>query len=330
MGRTSPPISSSTANPSPSAAASRPPTARPSFPPPAALWPRAANLAYDSTRAQVLLFGGFGATTNNDTWLWDGRQWLQKASATNPSARQGAAVTDDPDHHVVLLFGGDSDGRYRGDTWLWDGTTWHQEFPVHSPLPRTGAAVIHDPVHHVVLLFGGYANGVLDDTWTWDGSDWTQLTPATSPPARHYARLAFDVARGNAVLYGGFGGLDDTWTWDGTTWTQRYPTNTPPGINTATPYPEQMVYDAARRLIVFADQIQHSSSTADDTMDTWIWNGANWTRLAPAASPPVRDGYGLAYDASRSVTVYAGGWAAANADATSTWGWDGANWSRIG
>lgn len=274
----------------------------------------------------MLLFGGLGATVSNDTWAWDGSNWLRKESTAMPSTRGGAALADDPYHHVVLLFGGDNAGDDRGDTWLWNGA-WHQACPAHSPSARTGAALTYDPVHHLVLLFGGSG---LNDTWVWDGKDWTQKSPATSPPGRLYARLAFDVARGNAVLYGGFDALIDTWTWDGTNWTKRHPTKTPPGFGEATPFPQQMVYDPARKVILFVLPVQHAASTADNTMDTWTWNGVTWTRLNPAASPPPRDGNGLAYDAKRSLVVFAGGFPFGGADPTTTWGWNGVTWSELG
>src|ERR1700704_320564 len=160
------------------------------FPPtpqvrPEGLWGRTANLAYDSTRAQVLVFGGVtDAPASNDTWVWDGHGWTKKLSAANPPKLEGAAITDDPDHHVVVLFGGDAVGYYYAETWMWNGSAWNQVFPAHSPSQRTGAAMTYDPVHHVVLLFGGHSDGGdLNDTWTWDGTDWTQIAPPTSPPA---------------------------------------------------------------------------------------------------------------------------------------------------
>ena len=294
----------------------------------APLWPRAANLAYDSTRSQVLLFGGLGATISNDTWAWDGSQWIRKESNVMASTREGAAIADDPHDHVVLMFGGDRTGDYWGDTWLWNGA-WHQVCPAHSPSPRTGAAVTYDPVRHLILLFGGFDGAQLNDTWLWDGTDWIKQSPVASPPARQYARLAFDPARSNAVLFGGYGALSDTWTWDGSAWTQRHPARTPLGVDDRTPFPEPMVYDAARKVILFVAPVQHVASTGADTMDTWTWNGASWTKLAPAASPPLRDGFGLAYDAGRSLVVLAGGFPIGSADPTTTWGWNGVTWSEL-
>jgi hypothetical protein len=337
-------VTSPTSTPTPAAAATPPPSPTPTASAPASptaapcpsssslvsapLWPRATNIVYDSATSQVVLFGGLGATTSNDTWGWDGDHWTRKDSSTMPTTRAGAALADDPQHHVVVMFGGDKTGDYRGDTWLWNGA-WHQACPAHSPSPRTGAAMTYDPARHALLLFGGFDGGELNDTWLWNGSDWIRQSPATSPPARQYSRLAFDLARGNAVLFGGFGGLTDTWTWDENNWTQRHPGRTPPGVGDRTPLPESMVYDSARKLILFVAPIHHSASTADGTIDTWTWNGTNWTRLAPAASPPPRDGYGLTYDAGRSVVVLAGGLPFGNGDPTTTWAWNGVTWAEL-
>lgn len=303
-------------------------------------FPLTANFAYDSTRDEVIVFGGGGGGIGSDeTWTWNGRAWTQRTSANSPSLRIGAAISDDPEHRVVVLFGGGGVGKALGDTWLWDGTNWKQVFPAHSPSPRAGAAVTYDPVHHVVLLFGG--NG-LNDTWTWDGVDWTLRISSTSsvasgprataPSGRSYARLAFDVTRGNAVLYGGSGysPLTDTWTWDGTKWTQRNPPTTPPATYQFTPVPLQMVYDPASKVIVFVDEVDHNSACAAHTMETWTWDGTNWTQVVSATSPPIRSGFGLAYDLKHSLTVLAGGWTCSFMDDTSTWGWNGSNWSKIG
>jgi hypothetical protein len=313
---------------SPAASPSPTPSPTPQRASPAGLWPRATNLAYDSTRGQVILFGGSGADVTNDTWTWDGKSWTQRTPASNPTKRKGAALVDDPDRHVVLLFGGDNSGIYRGDTWQWDGSNWTQLQPAHSPSPRTGAAVTYDTVNHVVILFGGDPAG--SETWTWNGTDWSQKTPAKFPPPRQYAMLAFDAARGNAVLFGGFDGIDDTWTWDGKSWTQRQPANTPPAAHEATPAPHQMAYDPIRKVVVMVNLTSHGPLTADSTMDTWTWDGTTWMRLTPANTPSVRANYGLAFDAARGVTILAGGWQIGSAEANSTWAWDGVNWSMVG
>jgi hypothetical protein len=42
-------------------------------------------MAYDAARGQVVLFGGYdGSGYLNDTWVWDGTNWVQKFPATVP------------------------------------------------------------------------------------------------------------------------------------------------------------------------------------------------------------------------------------------------------
>jgi hypothetical protein len=61
--------------------------------------------------------------------------------------------------------------------------------------------------------------------------------------------------------------------------------------------------------------------------DTWEWDGANWTALAPAVSPPVRHSHSMAYDAARRRTVLFGGSDEYRNVLSDTWEWDGGNWT---
>ena len=287
------------------------------------LWPRSTALAYDSTHSYVMLFGGRlnrGALMN-DTWIRQGGRWVQMHPAASPPAREGAVLVDEPEMRAVLLFGGHTDGGDVGDTWAWDGTNWTPLAPAQSPTPRTGAAATFDAVRHVVLLFGGSTGS--SETWTWNGQGWTQAKPAQSPPGRSFGRLGVDVAGGNAVLFGGFQALQDTWTWDGVTWTQQQTSTTPPGIHESSALTEQMAYDSDRKQLVLA-----APNEGTGKIETFTWNGSDWTKLSPAMSPTFVDGAGMAYDAADSITVLAGGYPQ-GAGATHTWGWDGTNWSAI-
>lgn len=62
----------------------------------------------------MVLFGGDdGAikTLDNDTY-----------PASSPPARYDAAMTYDPDHRRVIVFGGSAGSALLNDTWTWDGT----------------------------------------------------------------------------------------------------------------------------------------------------------------------------------------------------------------
>src|SRR4029079_18210067 len=86
-----------------------------------------AAAAYDVTRGQVVLFGGFDIVANHhlsDTWTWNGTAWTQVATS-GPTPRGAHAMGFDARTSVVLLYGGltDTNGASR-ETWAWNGTSW--------------------------------------------------------------------------------------------------------------------------------------------------------------------------------------------------------------
>ena len=146
-----------------------------------------ASIAWDGTR--FVLFGGLvpgpGGTqeTVDETWLWDGAQWLQScgqpAAPCGPTGRVlgGFAYLHGthPSSRGALLVGGlgfadDGTPSILGDIWLWDGTTWHQQAspwpdetsldgPPPSGLPFVGALAAL-PASCMVTLAGDF----VDDT----------------------------------------------------------------------------------------------------------------------------------------------------------------------
>src|SRR2546421_3827106 len=156
-------------------------------------------MAYDSTSARTVMFGGqlANGTSTNETWEWDGSNWTLKQPATSPSARNGETMVYDSIRHVTVLFG----GTIGNDTWEWDGVNWTLRNSTHTPPGRSFAAMAFDSARGKTVLFGGqgYPGGTFaqfGDTWEWDGTDWTQASPATSPVQRDNAAMAFDSARG--------------------------------------------------------------------------------------------------------------------------------------
>ncbi|MGA2577178.1 MAG: hypothetical protein ABSH24_14260 [Bryobacteraceae bacterium] len=65
--------------------------------------------------------------------------------------------------------------------------------------------------------------------------------------------------------------------------------------------------------------------------DTWSWRG-KWFTMSPAASPPARQGPGMACDAATGNTVLFGGSTAApvgtGTSLNDTWTWDGTTWTQ--
>jgi hypothetical protein len=132
---------------------------------------------YDSTRDQVLFFGGTtGSADVNDLWAWDGESWRQIDRGTGPSQRTHARMAFDQANEMMVLFGGFTNRGAVNDTWLWDGERWTEyESPV-TPPARGLAAMAYDPIREKIVLFGGYAENNLGDTWEWDiENGWNQV-----------------------------------------------------------------------------------------------------------------------------------------------------------
>jgi GH35 family endo-1,4-beta-xylanase len=264
-----------------------------------------AAMAYDVTRAQVVLFGGEqGTTALQDTWTWDGADWTHRAPSNSPPARGGAAMAWDGKAKKLLMFGGfDLLTVFYDDTWEWDGTNWNEQLAnldpsastgvsvaAAAPSPRTLAMMAEDTASQTIVLFGG-ANwqGVLDDTWVWydslEGGRWIPTTPTQSPSARQGGAFGFavgttgDVRYGGPVLFGGGGAnsslLQDTWAWDGRGWSNLGSTGSPSARRgtaaAAGPNGSMVLFGGA------------AASGAQG--DTWTWSGT--IDAAPLAAPTI-------------------------------------------
>lgn len=261
--------------------------------------------ATDTLRSKLVLFGG-GTVGTDDTWIFDGTDWVQQFPSPRPVARSVHSMAYDTARDRVVLFGGIANappfGR-RNDTWEWDGTTWLQRTPATVPPVRSGAAIVYDPVRQVTLLFGGDGDsGARGDFWQWDGTSWTQLTPAVLPPAVSNHHMVWDAVRQRVVLiafqWPAF--ACDTWEWDGTAWLQRTPATVPPPR--AGP---AAAFDANRGVtVLYGGSISGSAAYLDDT---WCWNGTNWVQDTTVHRPDGLAMHELAYLPSRkSVFVFGG------------------------
>jgi hypothetical protein len=287
-----------------------------------------------------------GFTSTSQTASVSGPNSIAAASDTNwqqvpfvsrpptPPVRDGGANAYDEARGVIVLFGGRNyeyiNGNWvfsqLGDTWTWDGQTWTELHPAHSPPSRVWTSMAYDPAIGKMILFGGQTcdGGLcsvwLNDTWAWDGNDWTQLTPANAPPPRNSTSLAYDPVRQQLVLFGGIASCcpavfdGDTWLFDGANWIQATPANSPSaryGDNSLMTY-----VPANNGIILFGGR-----DSSGQKNDTWLWDGTNWTQLAPPTSPPPSFDPTVVYYPPNSTALlylYEG----------DTWTWNGANWAR--
>jgi len=214
------------------------------------------GMVYDSGRGKVVLFGGDGgssATSENDTWEYDGVNWTLVTTASSPSARGKHTMAYDSARGKVVMFGGFggiSIGSLN-DTWEYDGVNWTEVTTTSIPIARQGQAMTYDSVRGKVVMFGGFASGIinaLNDTWEYDGVNWTQITTANPPSARDGHTMAYDSVRGKVVMFGGYRSynyFNDTREYDGVNWT-LVPTVSPPSTRDE----HAMAYDSVRQKVV--------------------------------------------------------------------------------
>lgn len=242
-----------------------------------------AAMAYDSTRAKFILFGGRSGSGYNleDTWEWDPVTgvWTDISPVGgHPSARSQHGMVFDKSVSKVLLFGGgrsapsSADGAgvtlSLGDTWEYDpvAKTWAARTVTTSPSARNDAGLVWDLARNKAVLFGGLqvdlagAAGVpKQDTWEWDSTagTWSERTAAGSKPSQRYGHtMAFDGTRSKVVVFGGSdmsngSARSDLWDWDPTTgaWTQRL-TGAEAGVPAGRMYARMVSDDARDRMVI--------------------------------------------------------------------------------
>ncbi|HTS49579.1 MAG TPA: IPT/TIG domain-containing protein [Bryobacteraceae bacterium] len=284
-------------------------------------------MAYDVVHSQVVMFGGvdMNGNTLGDTWVWDGSNWTQKFPGTSPPARLAASMAYDAGHSQVVLFGGSSGffGVTLNDTWTWDGANWTKMSPQNNASTSSQFPMAYDAVHSQVVLLGGTGN----ETWLWNGLNWNKQLPQTSPPSRQDSAMVFDAGIGQVVIFGGqdtnfssFTEFNDTWVWDGSNW-MRKPSNTQMIGRSR----HAMAYDAEhKQVVMFGGTYAHGVLPGNFLpIDTWTWDGSDWTKQSPLTTPPERERSAMAYDAAHSQVVMFGGVGEAGSGTyyNDTWTW---------
>lgn len=200
-----------------------------------------------------------------------------------------------------------------------------------GPKPRDGHSMAYDSLRKKLVLFGGAMNPreperYLGDTWEWDGEEWTQVAE-TGPSPRNGVGMIYDSKRGKVVLFGGGDSgatYGDTWEWDGTKWTWVADTGPSPRRLHA------MAYNSAQGyVLVFGGVKVAFGGSADQTSETWKWDGENWSLLTTKGPSP-RIYSSMVYDAARDrVVLYGGTQGPGSQEFRDTWEFDGAQWTLI-
>jgi hypothetical protein len=164
------------------------------------------TLVSDPITGHVMMFGGNDGTAGdhflNDTWIWNGTDWVQQQPASSPSARELPSMAGDTDSKTVVLFGGGDTTNDVQDLWTWNGSNWQQRFSTAVPVARAGAGMSYDAFHHQTVLFGVSNVALPSDTWLLDSSPGapTAVTAQNHADARSQVSWTAPVSDGGQVI----------------------------------------------------------------------------------------------------------------------------------
>ena len=273
--------------------------------PPARMY---AALAYDPNQQVAILFGGNeGWTPENDwphlgdTWQWDGENWMQLHSVSQPSPRRAPVMAYDVDRRVVVLFGGvgrdeNKNIVYLDDTWEWDGESWIEKHPEISPPARGDANMYYDPSRRKVILYGGWYGdgGFFDDVWEFDGQTWSKIFLEESRESSNSTIIFFEPERAPLLMDG-----QGVWTLRDSRWYQPNHSFAPPGR-----WASSITYDhQLQQAVLFGGELDGELFD-----DTWIFDGLVWNKIITKNQPTARFGSNMYFDARRNRVVLFGGY----------------------
>jgi hypothetical protein len=237
-------------------------------------------MAYDGMRHNVVLFGGeksppIPPDLLNDTWIWDGTDWIEQNPESSPSPRITQLVFDAALGEAVLLGGNAGLAGQYSDMWGWDGANWSSLAASLPPgfEPRTGATAAYDDATASIVALG--CVGLSPMTFVFDGTAWRQASSGTLTTCA--PSIAYDARRSVVVIFGGTTGrwTNATWTWDGAQWMLQAPPHSPPARVFAA-----AAFDVATsQLIIFGGEEPFGAQNAIDVATTWAWDGADWVQV---------------------------------------------------
>lgn len=232
---------------------------------PPARW--AHGLAYDAVAQKTVLFGGLLESDLgelDDTWTWDGTQWVQLFPLAKPSARDAFGMAWDNARQRVTIAGGWDGNQMLREAWAWDGTRWQRLADFVCP-PRTSTMMAFNPLSQELVLAGGYdprgGPRYFDSVDLFSGTSWRPGTQLPRPVFR--AALASHPVHG-VVLFGGKNDLllDETLSM-GAQWTVLPQGRTDEG-----------------RVAVGPDRVAGNRAR-------WAVDGGRWSFVGWSPAPPV-------------------------------------------
>lgn len=328
---------------------------------------RGASLALDPVTRKLVLYGGYYYEPRiyyrgflGDTWEFDGDTWTKVVTAGAqdqwcPSrAANKAWMTASPAFlgtWQVLNVGGE--GAYYTGGISCDTTTGDAQ---QDPWGGNARPTYNQTFADSWRWDGAKRSANQCPTSGTNKMCWYPVDDG-APTRRSSAAMAYDHVRGKAVLFGGICakdttcpsgslllGLGDTWVFDAQT--SADPCGSacgtayvPPGGGqwekaTELPVPgtrwgPSVAEDPVRgETVLFGGCTSNGVVCTSASNETWVWDGATWTRKLTTVQPPARYGARLAWDDMNDVLVLFGGATGGGAFLSDTWEWNGSAWAQ--
>lgn len=291
-------------------------------------------LATAPNQTGVLIAGGFAQPFNpGATYLWSTTSMTLPSAGAPPLRPVSQSWFDSARGRTVIT----STAPGNMGSWYWNGLAWSQA-GAGRQLPAGTQSLTYDSWRGRMLSFGGYHihSFEIDELWQLQAGAPSLLGSSlgSGATARYMHAAAFDTWRGRLVVFGGArwdaGGahylplLDlATYEWDGQSWFSTPMPGGPwqPNTHPNTRLSPAMAFDRQRgRTVLFGGAFINSVYSPVWRNDTYEWDGAAWTLMQPANSPPAA-GVRLFFDAARGQCVAQ--------VANLLWAWDGTDWTQL-
>ncbi|MCB8992099.1 MAG: hypothetical protein H6665_15865 [Ardenticatenaceae bacterium] len=291
-------------------------------------FPRSGHaMVYDPLRQKVVLFGGSQIVSQedhlfnrfNDTWEYDGTNWIRIETRHSPESGFSFALIYDEAEEKVIAFGSSNEFP---KPWQYDGQDWQQIDVDVSLLPPS--AVYFPKTGDVITPYECWqkCDASFYMTWHFDGQTWFEgdeifpygdvgQNPLFEP------RIVYDSYRDVVVFQ-----IQWPWTFefDGQAWTLIFGKDDIEGNLPPLAGSFNMIYDSYRRVVVLFGMVDGESLNR-----TWEYDGKHWEEIELEVNPPPRGWSAMAFDEARGVTVLFGGeWD--GHDLNDLWEYDGQTW----
>ena len=252
------------------------------------------EIAYDSKRDKIVLFGGGGNLIGrgfafpDNVFEWDQSAW-KEAQFEVPGNRVGHALVYDAHQKATFLIAGITEAQAASkvnlNVWKWDGVQW-QLSNGDAPVKTSEAA--YDPISKRILVYGDVYNKTQlrqgsdpqkFELWELKSNRWKQLS-TTGPITNSQYEIAFDMARNALVIPFWENGKSVVWEWKNEKWDKIATTGDAPSARNR----YALAYHPQEKATFLFGGRNASNPFLNDL---WKWDGKLWTKIE-SARPPAR------------------------------------------